>query len=802
MDPMSNVHHLFPPLDDVRVPEELRELPAWVTWKREVHPGETRPRKVPYWADGNRRYGTQGGSLDRSCLVTFEAARDAAIARGHDGVGFAPLAEFGYTFLDFDKCVDADGGLPDDVMAIVGRTYCEYSPSGTGVRAVLKGDLGNGKSHATEGAYGAEFFSTKGFVTFTGHILPVCSLIGYEDHVAPVDENTRQFAEARFGRSDRPAVDPDNFLAGREPPIGLTVSEMQNLLSHLDPSMGREPWLRVGMALHHETQGDDTGLDLWDSWSSEGAQYQGTDDLRYQWERFEQRPGRRSVTMATVKWMAKEAGYKERDDGWRAPHPLPDESLPVPPMTEDMLPPALRAYLTDIADRMSLPLDFVGIPAMVMLGSLVGRKLSVRPEEHTDWYETANIWGAIVAPPGAMKSPAVAQVFAPIKQLEEQARRQNQKAEERHKLALMVHEAGKKNALQNAKGSADAALEAVLGAYASEPPKPKLKRFMISDATVEKLGVICADNPDGVLYHRDELPTLLAELEREEKTALRGFMMTGWSGRDGYTFDRIERGTVDIEAVNISLFGTAQPHRLAKLVANAEQKLNDGLMQRLQLLASPELPPDWVPADRPPDAAAREAAFACCQRLAELSPDALGAERDDFGGVPFLRLSSEARAMFVAYRTELEKKVRSGKLPELLVGHLSKYRGLVPRIALILHLADAGRGEVTAAAMETAIKWARYLEGHARLIYASSQAIARRTAHLILVRLGDGDLQGPFTRREILQRGWSGLQDLDEVTRALEVLEKHGWLRLEKTKTGGRPKEIYSVNPLASLPAA
>jgi len=313
---MPNVRQLFPALIDVRVPEGLRELPAWLLWRYEVYPGEEKARKVPYWADGNRRYGEQGGPLDRSRLVTFAAARDAAIEaakRGpqYDGVGFAPMADFGYTFLDFDKCVDADGNLPDDVLSIVGRTYCEYSPSGTGVRAVLKGDLGNLKSHATEDTYGAEFFSSKGYVTFTGNALPICRMLGYENHIAEVDENTRQFAEARFGRSDR-SILTDDFMAGREPPLGLTVGEIQNLLSYLDPSMGREPWLRVGMALHHETQGDDTGLDLWDSWSSEGAQYQGTDDLRYQWERMEQRPGRPSTTMRSVIHMAKQEGYEAR----------------------------------------------------------------------------------------------------------------------------------------------------------------------------------------------------------------------------------------------------------------------------------------------------------------------------------------------------------------------------------------------------------------------------------------------------------------------------------------------------------
>jgi hypothetical protein len=298
------------------VPEELRELPGWLLWRYEVYAGESKARKVPFWADGNRRYGEQGGPLDRSRLVTFAAARDAALAaatqgRQYDGLGFAPMADFGYTFLDFDNCADGYGNLPAEIMDIVGRTYCEYSPSGTGVRAVLKGDLGNRKSHATAGQFGFETFSSKGFVTFTGYVLPICRLLGYENHIAEVDDNTRRFAETRFGRLDQ-SVPSDDFMAGREPPLGLSVAEMQNLLSYLDPSMRRDPWLRVGMALHHETQGSEIGFDLWDSWSSAGMQYQGTDDLRYQWERFEQRPGRPSTTMRSVIHMAKQNGYEAR----------------------------------------------------------------------------------------------------------------------------------------------------------------------------------------------------------------------------------------------------------------------------------------------------------------------------------------------------------------------------------------------------------------------------------------------------------------------------------------------------------
>ena len=307
---MTNIRAIAPSLQAVRVPEPLRALPGWLIWRYEHFAGEAKPRKIPFWADGTRRHGQQGGPQDRDRLTTFVAAQDAAIRLGFDGVGFAPLNNFGYTFLDFDNCVDVHGNMPKEIEDIVSRTYAEYSPSGKGIRAALKGDLGNHKSHATPDQYGFETFSSTGFVTFTGNILPVVDVMGYEDRIAEVDEQTKDLCQRRFGATSGPTFDPDDFMAGREPKLGLTVGEMEAALAVLDPSMGREPWLRVGMALHHETEGDDTGFELWDDWSKDGDTYPSTEALRYQWESFKPAPGKRQVTMASVLRMAKEAGYR------------------------------------------------------------------------------------------------------------------------------------------------------------------------------------------------------------------------------------------------------------------------------------------------------------------------------------------------------------------------------------------------------------------------------------------------------------------------------------------------------------
>lgn len=298
----------------MQVPQPLHDVQGWLLWRFEPFIGEAKPRKVPYWVDGTRRHGEQGGPVDRARLSTFFAAREAAARMGYDGVGFAPLPDFGYTFLDFDNCVDVAGNMPAEIGSIVSRTYAEYSPSGKGIRAALKGDLGNHKSPTTPDDYGFETFSSSGFVTFTGNILPACDVLGHQDTIADVDDVTRALCERRFGARSQAVFDPEDFMAGREPRLGLTPSKMQALLAVLDPSMGREPWLRIGFALHHETEGDDTGFELWDEWSSDGDTYPGTEGLRHQWDSFKGGTGKHLTTMRSVIKMAKEAGYREPDN--------------------------------------------------------------------------------------------------------------------------------------------------------------------------------------------------------------------------------------------------------------------------------------------------------------------------------------------------------------------------------------------------------------------------------------------------------------------------------------------------------
>jgi hypothetical protein len=313
---VQNVQRITPFLRDIVAPAPLRDMPFWLCWRLEPFAGEAKPRKVPYYPSGERRHGVQGSPNDIAKLTTFAVARDEAMKRGMEGVGFAHTTAGGIVTLDFDNCV-TDGKVRQDVFELVNMTYAEFSPSGNGIHAIFFGDPEILKNHkvGTQGDdFAVEAFSSAGFTTFTGRILDHVDVLGYEDRVAPLPPFVAEACMKRFGTRTNNTFDPDDFMAGREPRLGLTVDKMQALLAVLDPSMGREPWLRIGMALHHECDGDDTGFELWDDWSSDGDSYPSTEALRHQWDSFRPKLGKQSTTMRSVIKMAKEAGYREPDN--------------------------------------------------------------------------------------------------------------------------------------------------------------------------------------------------------------------------------------------------------------------------------------------------------------------------------------------------------------------------------------------------------------------------------------------------------------------------------------------------------
>src|SRR5262249_43883090 len=160
--------------------------------------------------------------------------------------------------------------------------------------------------------------------------------------------------------------------------------------------------------------------------------------------------------------------------------------------------------------------------------------------------------------------------------------------------------------------------------------------------------------------------------------------------------------------------------------------------------------------DRWPDTPAYQQVWAVFQKMQNVSALEIGTQIDD-RKVPFLRFSPDAQSLFNTWLTSLEQKIRSGDDHPAIESHLSKYRSLVPRLALLIHLADDGIGPVSSIATQKAIDWTPYLESHARRIYAIVANSATTAAKSILKRIAKDQLKDGFTLRDVYRNQWAGL---------------------------------------------
>jgi len=239
------------------------------------------------------------------------------------------------------------------------------------------------------------------------------------------------------------------------------------------------------------------------------------------------------------------------------------------------------------------------------------------------------------------------------------------------------------------------------------------------------------------------------------------------------------------------MLGGIQPARLRSYLADALQDgpLNDGLLQRFQVLVYPDIPQHWRYVDRAPRGDAISNAQHMYHRLAHLD-----------AAQPLLRFDGDAQELFVAWLTDLEGKLRGVGLHRALVSHLAKYRSLMPSLALLFALADDSTGMIFLQHAKQAAAWCDYLESHARRIYSmivspERQAAAELGRHLVA---GWKRSEEIFSVRDVYQNDWRELATSDAVRRALAILEDAGWVRLlalENKTTGGRPSELYTINP-------
>ncbi|MBL9178632.1 MAG: DUF3987 domain-containing protein [Verrucomicrobiaceae bacterium] len=491
------------------------------------------------------------------------------------------------------------------------------------------------------------------------------------------------------------------------------------------------------------------------------------------------------------------------------PAPLVAKLLSVQAFDTAWLPTSLRDWIADIAERMQCPSDFPAVAAMAALSSVAGRRFCIQPKEQDEGFtEFPHLWAMLIGRPSLMKSPSMQAVMRPLRAMQSAAN-QRHEGMERERKAAEIAARFKRKATE--KKALAAATKGDGFDYASlieeEGVAAPCRRLIVNDASLEALGEVLRENPTGTLLYQDELAGLLAMLERDGNQALRAFLLQSWSGKEGFTFDRITRGRRDIDACAVSVMGSIQPGVIASHIraAQSESAGADGFLQRFSLMVWPDVKADWRDIDRPLDHGAESNAVAIFEAMEAFTPEhfiksGIVPNRD---GIPTFRFAPDALDCFREWRQGMETRLRSESLSSAFEAHLAKYRKLVPALAVLLHVAEWQTGPVTLSALERALAWAAYLETHAARVYGAGSMADTQGANTLLKKLRDGSaaLPEPFTARDVYRKGWSGLARPDTAEAACELLTGHHWLLAHAqnaTERGGRPTYLYRLNPRAT----
>jgi hypothetical protein len=469
--------------------------------------------------------------------------------------------------------------------------------------------------------------------------------------------------------------------------------------------------------------------------------------------------------------------------------------LAVASLEIELLPLALQPWVLDVSELMQSSADAPGICAIVALAGAVNRRARIQPKAlDPTWVVVPNLYGALVIEPGQMKTPILNRMTRPLFNVEAAWNSDNKRT-----MAEYL------NDLEEAKENGD-----------QQPKKPFQRRLVTNDATFEKIQEIVADNPSGLTMIRDELTGWLSALKQKGRESERAFYNTAWDGDSPYNIDRVGRGSVIVPHLCLSVLGTIQPERLRAYMAGEDgvPLPEDGLLQRFQMGIWPDSKP-FCYVDREPNKTAAHQAERIFWTLVKL-------DSDD----PMLfKFAPDAQDLFVEWIKRLQQRISSAELTAHLSEHLSKYKSLMPTLALLFELADlaaaynrAGHpvwealtgqtlagfvGSVGGCAIKSgntkkAIEWCDYLETHARRIYSLIDKQDRGLAELLSKKLLERDLNDEFTPRQVAQKGWRQLTSVEAVKRACKLLTEAGWVRemtKKPNKKGGRPSVHYRINP-------
>lgn len=477
--------------------------------------------------------------------------------------------------------------------------------------------------------------------------------------------------------------------------------------------------------------------------------------------------------------------------------PLPDEVGSLPDMDINLVPESdgLREWVLNIGKAYSVPNSVPAVLIMHSLMSLIGAGVGAsmyKNNKKNIFYP--NTYGGLVALPGTMKSDVIAACYAaliPINQkIEKEGRVQSIQNKARMDILNMRIARLKKASLKD--GDKELIQHELTQAYKEERKLQQGGRGFISqDSTIEAEQVTMATSPRGVLMMRDELAGWFKGLEKKGQEGARSFMLEAWYGNRRFKIKRIGRGETVIESVAASVTGTIQPDIMDSYIQetrNPNSGKNDGLINRMQMLVYPD-PIKGKFFDG--DVSVPNGVQDMFNYLEENIPKSFD-EDGSFNPIIFETDDSG----YEAWKEWLERWIPHCEAQDdaYFRGHLSKYRSLIPSLALCFALMNRN-DFITGNDVRQAAAWGDYLQLHARKLYFG-ETTSDSPAGRMIKAIQAGKIKDGITIKAIRDAKMLGRNTAKILNLAIGALTDASWIRVEEVGRGSR--KVY-INPKVDI---
>lgn len=306
--------------------------------------------KVPHYITGAKRTGTLDSRGDLKRLATFEDACAKLSLGGYDGLGLA--INGGIQFIDLDRCYDEQGKVKPLYQLIVKKAkalgaFAERSISGYGLHIFGRGPtLKLYKVKDPASGQGIEQYTEKRYAAMGTPVWPgspdLPDLTPLEPLVASIAATLKPSL-----RLVTPGAAPSTLV-----PVSwkVDIREARKLLRKIPPDATYDDWVQAGQAIHAASNGDVSGLKLWDGWSQGGEKYKEGECER-KWQGFHTGGGIKFGTLVHLAEEYEKAGapeddvdegfYEDPNDEFSGTHLLKEADEPINWLVENLIPPGL-----------------------------------------------------------------------------------------------------------------------------------------------------------------------------------------------------------------------------------------------------------------------------------------------------------------------------------------------------------------------------------------------------------------------------------------------------------------------------